>query len=37
MNKLTNSSSNDENNNDNTWVEIKQMLDNGASIRSIAF
>jgi hypothetical protein len=37
MNKLTDSSSNNENNNDDMWKEIKQMLDNGASIRNIAF
>jgi excinuclease UvrABC helicase subunit UvrB len=37
MNKLTNSSSNNDNKNDNTWEEIKQRLDNGASIRNIAF
>jgi hypothetical protein len=35
---LTDSSSNNENNNDvNTWEEIKQRLDNGASMRNIAF
>jgi hypothetical protein len=38
MNKLTDSLSNNENNDDNSmWKEIKQMLDNGASIRNIAF
>jgi hypothetical protein len=38
MNKLTDSSSNIENDDDdNTWKEIKQRLDNGASIRNIAF
>jgi hypothetical protein len=37
MNKITDSSSNNENYNDNTWEEIKQRLDNGASIRNIAF
>jgi hypothetical protein len=38
MNKLTDSSSNNENNDDDiTWKEIKQRLDNGASIRNIAF
>jgi hypothetical protein len=38
MNKLTDSSSNNENNvDDNTWKEIKQRLDNGGSIRNIAF
>jgi hypothetical protein len=37
MNKLTDSSSNNENNNDDLWKEIKQRLYNGASIRNIAF
>jgi hypothetical protein len=37
MNKLTDSSSNNENDDDNMWKEIKQRLDSGASIRSISF
>jgi hypothetical protein len=37
MNKLTYSSSNNENHNDDMWKEIKQRLENGASIRNIAF
>jgi hypothetical protein len=37
MNKLTDSSSNNEIDDDNTWEEIKQRLENGCSIRNIAF
>jgi hypothetical protein len=38
MNKLTQFSSNNENNDDDgMWKEIKQKLDNGGSIRNIAF
>jgi hypothetical protein len=37
MNKLTDSSSNNEIDDDNTWKEIKQRLDNGTSIRNLAF
>jgi hypothetical protein len=37
MNKLTNFSSNNENNNDDMWKEIEQRLDNGGSIRNIVF
>jgi hypothetical protein len=37
MNKLTDSSSNNENDDDITWNEIKLKLHNGASIRNITF
>jgi hypothetical protein len=37
MNELTDSSSNNENDNGNTWKKIKQRLDNRGSMRKIAF
>jgi hypothetical protein len=37
MNKLTDSSSNNENDDYKKWKEIKQRLDSGALIRNIAF